>query len=188
MLWDGWGQSVQTERGLIQVGGLDDDSFNEVLAGSTSTGWIGDADQIIADVDELHDTIENQTDVVDTDDVPLVSEVGGWLFVPRAMWGEFTREDYETTATDEPVIDRIRRKYDYLNITPAQRLDSDSLIMLLNDPRYFQIVNAQGVTNTSWETEGGAALSNRVLSSRTPFIREQADGIAGIARLTGIDA
>ncbi|MFC6887936.1 bacteriocin [Halorubrum trueperi] len=188
MLWDGWGRDVQTERGLLSVDGLDSSSPDEVLAGSASSGWIADANEILADVDELHDTVEDQTDVVDTDDVPLVSEVGGWVFVPRAMWGEFTREDYETSATDEPVIDRLERKYPYLNFTPAPRLDSDSLIMLLDDPRYFQIVNAQGVTNTSWESDGGAALNNRLLSSRTPFLRTQPDGIAGVARLTGINA
>lgn len=188
MLWSGWGDTVQTERGALTVSGLDTSSPDEILAGSSSTGWIGDATQIEADVDELQDTIEDQTDVDDTSDVPLVSEVGGWVFVPRAMWGEFTREDYETSATDEPIMARLERKYPYLNFTPAQRLDSDSLILMLNDPRYFQIVNAQSVTNTSWETEGGAALHNRVISSRTPFVRTQPDGIAGIARLTGINA
>lgn len=188
MLWSGWGREVQTERGLLSVGGLDDASQDQILAGSTSGGWKTDANNVLADIAELHDTVEDQTDVVDEDDVPLVSEVGGWVFVPRAMWGEFTREDYETSATDEPIIDRLERKYPYLNFTPAPRLDSDSLIMVLDDPRYFQIVNAQGVTNTSWTSDGGAALNNRLLSSRTPFVRRQPDGIAGIARLTGIDA
>lgn len=188
MLWQGWGRDVQTERGLLSVGGLDDDTQDQILAGTASGGWITDPNNILADVAELHDTVEDQSDVVSQDDVPLVSEVGGWVFVPRGMWGEFTREDYETSATDEPIIDRLERKYPYLNFTPAPRLDSDSLIMVLDDPRYFQIVNAQSVTNTSWTSDGGAALNNRLLSSRTPFIRRQPDGIAGIARITGIDA
>jgi hypothetical protein len=186
MLWDGWGRDVQTERGLLSVDGLDSNT-NEILQASNSTGWIGDAAGMLDDIDTLHDTIEDQTDVVDEDDVPLVSEVGGWLCVPRAMWGEWTRQDYETEQADQTVADRVERKYPYLNQVPAPRLDSDSAILLLNDPRYFQIVDAQGVTNTSWESDGGAALNNRVVSSRTPFIRTQPDGIAGIARMTGID-
>jgi hypothetical protein len=186
MLWNGWGNDVQTERGLLSVDGLDS-NITEILQASNSTGWIGDAAGMLDDIDTLHDTIEDQTDVVDEDDVPLVSEVGAWLFIPRAMWGEFTRQDYETEQADETVRDRVERKYPYLNVTPAPRLDADSTILLLNDRRYFQIVTAQDVTNTSWETDGGAALNNRVVSSRTPFIREQPDGIGGIARMTGIN-
>jgi hypothetical protein len=169
------------------VAGLDSD-VDQILQASGSGGWTADPNNILEDFDELHDTIEDQTDVVDEDDVPLVSEVGGWVLVPRPMWGEYSREDYETSATDEPVSERIARKYDYLNVVPAPRLDSDSLILMLNDPRYFQIVNAQGVTNTTWESDGGAALNARLLSSRTPFVRQQPDGINGIARMTGIDA
>jgi len=187
MLWDGWGPSVQTERGLLSVGGLDANT-TEILQASNSTGWIGDAAGMLDDIDTLHDTIEDQTDVVDEDDVPLVSEIGAWLFVPRDLWGEWTRQDYETEQADETVQERVERKYPYINQVPAPRLDADSVIMLLDDPRYFQIVTAQGVTNTSWETDGGAALNNRLVSSRTPFVRQQPDGIAGIARMTGINA
>jgi len=187
MLWDGWGGDIETQRGLVSVAGLDSD-VDQILQASGSGGWTADPNNILEDFDELHDTIEDQTDVVDEDDVPLVSEVGGWVLVPRPMWGEYSREDYETSATDEPVSERIARKYDYLNVVPAPRLDSDSLILMLNDPRYFQIVNAQGVTNTTWESDGGAALNARLLSSRTPFVRQQPDGINGIARMTGIDA
>jgi hypothetical protein len=186
-LWSGWGPDVQTERGLLKVRGLDS-NIPEIIQASNSTGWIGDAAGMLEDIDTLHDTIENQSDVVDEDDVPLVSEVGGWLFVPRAMWGEFTRQDYETEQADETVRERVERKYDYLNIVPAPRLDADSCIMMLDDPRYFEVVNAQGVTNTSWETDGGAALHNRLISSRTPFVKTQPDGISGITRMTGINA
>lgn len=187
MLWNGWGGDIETSRGLVSVAGLDQD-IDQVLQASGSSGWVNDPENILADVKELHDTVEDQTDVVDEDDVPLVSDIGGWLLVPRAMWGEVDREDYETSATDEPLMERLERKYPYLNIVPAPRLDSDSCILLLNDSRYFQIVTAQSVTNTTWESDGGAALNARLLSSRTPFVRMQPDGIAGIARITGIDA
>ncbi|QLH82467.1 bacteriocin [Halosimplex pelagicum] len=186
-LWGGWGPDVQTERGLLKVRGLNS-NIPEIIQASNSTGWIGDAAGMLEDIDTLHDSIEDQTDVVDQDDVPLVSEVGAWLMVPRAMWGEFTRQDYETEQADQTVRDRVEQKYDYLNIVPAPRLDADSVIMMLDDPRYFEIVNAQGVTNTSWESDGGAALNNRLISSRTPFIKTQPDGISGITRMTGINA
>lgn len=186
MLWSGEGREVPTERGTLYVTGLDSDE-DLILQASSSSGWIGDPNQVLDDFKELHDTIEEQTDVQDEDDVPLVSEVEGWVFVPRKMWGMVDREDYETEATDEPIFERLERKYPYLNIAPAPRLDGDSLILVLNDTRYFQIVNAQGVTNTNWEVDGGFGLRNKTLSSRTPFVRRSPDGVRGIARMTGID-
>lgn len=188
MLWNGEGRTVPTDRGTIQVTGLDTDDTDVVIQDSSGSGWINDGDQILTDIDAMHDNVEGQTDVQDEDDVPLVSEVGAWLFVPRARWGDLTRQDYETSATDEPLIDRIERKYPYLNITPAPRLNSDSAIMMLDDPRYFQMVNAQSVTNTAWDVDGGFGRRNKTLSSRTPFVRRQPDGVRGIARMTGIDA
>lgn len=187
MLWNGEGREIPTERGTLSVSGLDT-TDNLVLQASSSNGWISDPNNILADFKELQDAVEDQTDVQDEDDVPLASEVGGWVFIPRGLWGEFSREDYETSATDEPIPDRIERKYPYLNVVPAPRLDDDSLIMLLNDPRYFQMVNAQGVTNTNWEVDGGFGLRNKTLSSRTPFIRRSPDGVRGIVRMTGINA
>ena len=188
-LFNGWGggsKQVQTERGLLTIDGLDSDT--DLILQETSNGWIGDPGEMLDDVDHLHDAIEEQEDVTDPDDVPLVSEVGAWLIVPRGQWGRFTRKDYETEATDEPVIDRLERKYDYLNIVPAKYLDDDTCILLLDDSRYFQVVTAQDVTSTTWDVDGGAGLRARVLSSRNPFIRVQPDNIRGIARMTGIDA
>jgi hypothetical protein len=187
MLWKGEGREIQTDRGTLSVTGLDS-TDTLILQASNSNGWIADPNNILSDFKELQDTVEGQTDVIDEDDIPLVSEVGGWVFVPRALWGEYTREDYETSATDEPIADRIERKYPYLNILPAPRLDDDSLVMMLNDPRYFQIVTAQGVTNTNWEVDGGFGLRNKTLSSRTPFVRRSPDGVRGVVRLTGINS
>jgi hypothetical protein len=187
MLWGGEGREIQTERGTLAVTGLDTDD-NLILQAAGSAGWLSDPENILDDFKELHNTVEDQTDVIDQDDVPLPSEVGGWVFVPRKLWGEYTREDYETSATDEPISERIDRKYPHLNVVPAPRLDADSLIMVLNDPRYFQIVTAQGVTNTNWEVDGGFGLRNKTLSSRTPFVRRSPDGVRGIVRMTGINA
>lgn len=187
MLWSGEGREIPTERGTLMVTGLDTDD-NLVLQASNSTGWVSDPNNVLADFKELHDTIEEQTDVQDTDDVPLVSETGAMVFVPRKGWAELTREDYETSATDEPLVERINRKYPYLDIMPAPRLDNDSCILLLNNTRYFQMVNAQSVTNTNWEVDGGFGLRNKTLSSRTPFVRRTPDGIRGIARITGISS
>ena len=185
VLYNGWGETFEIEGLNFTVGGLDSTNTDKVLQAPNSSGW-SSAANVLSDVDALHTTIEQQTDVVDTDDVPLVSQVGALVMVPYKLWGSVMRQNYETSATDEPLIERLNRKYPYLNWVPAPRLDSDTAIMLLNDPRYFGVVNAQGVTNTAWDIDGGAARKFRLVSSRIPWVRAQPDGINGIVRMTGI--
>ena len=186
ILWDGLDMSIDTERGAFSIDGLNEDTDKTV--GVSSNGWVNDAQEIISDLKSAHDNLEQQEGKEGKDAGPMPSELGAHLFVPRAMWGEVTREDYETEATDEPVLARIERKFPHLNLQPAPRLDSDSAIMMVNDSRYFQIVTAQGLTNTSWEVDGGMGLRNKVMASRIPYLKAQPDGIAGVARITGVDA
>ena len=186
ILYNGWGNDFDTEAGTFSIGGLDSTDATKVLQAGASAGW-QDEQEVLDNIDALHTLIETQSDdVINEEDVPLVSETGAMVMVPRKKWGMVMRDDYETSATDEPLTERLDRKYPYINFVPAPRLDSDTAIMLLNDPRYFSIVNAQGVTNTAWDIDGGAARSFRVLSSRIPWVRAQPDGINGVARITGI--
>lgn len=186
-LYNGWGGTFNLEDlGTVGVQGLDSDDDTKIIqASSTGDGW-HDPEVLLDDFDHFHDRIEGQEDVEDEDDVPLVEQVGSFLLVPRTQWGNVTRQDYESSATDEPVIERIQRKYPYINILPAPRLDGETAIMLLADPRYFQVVNAQGMTNTAWDIDGGMARRHKLVSSRMPFVRRQPDRIRGIARMTGI--
>ena len=120
---------------------------------------------------------------------PPISETsGGLVMVPYTLWGNVMRQDYESSATDEPLIDRLNRKYPYLTWVPAPRLNEDHVIMLLNDPRYFGVVNAQGVTNTAWDVDGGASRKHRLVSSRIPWVRAQPGGVNGIVQLTGVSS
>ena len=187
ILYNGWGGSFEVDGLNFTIGGLDSTDTDKVLQAPGSSGW-DTPSNVLDDVDALHKAIEQQTDVVDEDDVPLVSQVGGLVMVPFKLWGSVMREDYETSATDEPLIERLNRKYPYLTWVPAPRLDSDTAIMMLNDPRYFGVVNAQGVTNTAWDIDGGAARKFRLVSSRIPWVRAQPDGINGIVRMTGISS
>ena len=186
VLYNGWGNDFPTDAGTFSIGGLDSTDTSRVLQAGASAGW-QDPAEVLSNIDLLHETIETQADdVVNEEDVPLVSETGALVMVPRKKWGMVMRDDYESSATDEPLTERLNRKYPYINFVPAPRLAGDTAIMLLNDPRYFGIVNAQGVTNTAWDIDGGAARSFRVLSSRIPWVRAQPDGINGVARITGI--
>lgn len=188
VLFNGWGGQFESEAGVFTIGGIDSTDTDKVLQATASSGWNTDPNNLLDDIDALHNTVEQQSDVVDTDDVPLVSEVGGIVLVPNKLWGNVSRENYETSATDEPITDRLQRKYPYLTFMPAPRLDDDTAILMLNDPRYFGVVNAQGVTNTAWDIDGGAARKFRLVSSRIPWVRAQPDGVNGIARITGISA
>lgn len=186
MLFDGWGGTFNLDDlGSVSVTGLDEDVPQIIQTTSTGAGW-DDPQVVLDDFDHLHDQIEGQTDVEDTDDVPLVDQVGAYLLVPRQQWGNVTRQAYESSATDEPLVDRLQRKYPYLNILPAPRLSGDTAILLLNDKRYFGIINAQGMTNTAWDIDGGHARRHKLVASRLPFVRRQPDGIRGIVRMTGV--
>jgi hypothetical protein len=191
LLWNGWGGTHEVDSGSYTVGGLDvDDGGANIIQSSATGGWEGSANNILADAKKLHNDIEDQTDVQDTDDVPLVSSVGATVWVPNKLWGDVSRLNYEPSsgATDEPVIERLERKYPYMNWMPAPRLDSDSAIMVLNDPRYFSMVQAQSVTNTAEDIDNGYATKYKLISSRIPFVRRQPDGIRGIVRMTGVGA
>jgi hypothetical protein len=187
VLYNGWGGTFEMEGLSFTIGGLDNPSSDAVLTAANSAGW-SDPSNVLSDHDALHDTIEQQTDVVDEDDVPLVSEIGALVMVPYTLWGNVMRQDYESSATDEPLIDRLNRKYPYLTWVPAPRLNEDHVIMLLNDPRYFGVVNAQGVTNTAWDVDGGASRKHRLVSSRIPWVRAQPGGVNGIVQLTGVSS
>lgn len=187
-LFNGWGNDVETEHGVLTVEGLDSD-IDQILQASASSGWnSGDGSTIMDDIDDMMATVEEQSNVDNPEEVPLVEQVGAHVIIPRKYYGKLTREDYETSATDEPVLDRLNRKYPYITFHAAKYLDADSCIMLLDDRRYFKMVNAQSPTSTSFDVDGGAALKVRVVSSRVPFIKAQPDGIAGVVRKTGIDA
>lgn len=184
VLWDGWGGNIETDRGVFSLDGLDEDN-GKVLTG-TSAGWSTDAANVLADMKTMIDDLEQQG--ANNNNGPMPSELGAMMFVPTQQWGIVTRADYETSATDEPIIDRVERKYPYVTLVPAPRLTAGHIIMLVRDTRYFGIANAQGITNTSWEVDGGMALRNKVISSRVPYVKEQPDSIYGIVRYTGAEA
>lgn len=188
LLFDGWGGNFNTDAGLFAVGGLNSTDPSKVIQAPGSDGW-QDPEVVLSDIDALHDAVEFQTDdVIAEEDVPLVADVGATVIIPNKLWGAITRDDYQPSsgAVDEPLVDRIRRKYPYLQFVPAPRLESGTAIMLLNDPRYFSIVTAQGITNTAWDIDGGYATRHKLLGSRIPWVRLQPDGIKGIVRLTGL--
>lgn len=184
VLWTGWGGEIETDRGVFSLDGLDEDN-GKVLTG-TSSGWATDPKNVFVDADDMITQLEQQG--ANNNNGPMPSELGAFMFVPTQQWGVFSRKDYETSATDEPIIERFRQKYPYVQPVPAPRLSAGHIILLVRDTRYFGIINAQPLTNTSWEVDGGMALRNKVLSSRVPYIKEQPDGIYGIVRYTGAEA
>ncbi|MFB9324311.1 major capsid protein, partial [Cryptosporangium minutisporangium] len=102
ILWNGLDMSINTDRGAFSIDGLDTDT-EKVIQNPGSDGW-QDPEVVLQDIKEKHDLLEQQEGKEDLDAGPMPSETGATLFVPRRKWGYVTREDYETEATDEPLL------------------------------------------------------------------------------------
>lgn len=185
ILWNGLDMSINTDRGTFSIDGLAVDNAKNIDI-AASANWATDPTAIIPDLKDTYDAIEQQAGKEGLDAGPMPEQTGAYLFVPRRKYAAVSRGDYETSATDEPVIERVRRQFGELELVPAPRLDVNTAVLLTNDQRYFQIINAQGLTNTNWEVDGGLGLKNKVMASRIPYLKEQPDGIKGVARITGI--
>lgn len=179
LLFNGWNSSVKTDRGAFGVDGLAEDS-GKVLTGS-ATDW-GTAANVIDTLEAIQQQIEGQAS---DGRAPSPRQSGAIVFIPTAQMTEITLADYETSATDEPLMDRLNRKFPYLTFVEAPSLASGEIVYMLNDRRYFEIVNAQGMTNTSWDVDGGFGRRSKMMASRIPWVKEQPDGIYGIAYYTG---
>lgn len=179
LLFDGWGGSVSTRDGPFGVDGLDQDN-GKVLTG-TASDW-GTPSNVLDTLDAIQQQIEQQGS---DGEAPSPRQTGAIVLVPTEQMTEVQLGDYTSSATDEPLMDRIQRKYPYLTLVEAPQLTSGHIIYMLNDTRYFSVVVAQGMTNTSWDVDGGFGRRSKMLASRIPWVKEQPDGIYGIARYTG---
>ncbi|MFC6766008.1 bacteriocin [Natrinema soli] len=179
LLFGGWGGSVQTRDGPFGVRGLNVDN-DYVLSGSAA-GDFGTAQNVIDTFVGIHQEFEGQ----DETDAPSPRQTGAIALIPSPQYTELTLQDYETSATDEPLMERLQRKFPYMTFIEAPRLTPGNIVVMLNDTRYFEVVVAQGITSTSWDVDGGFGRRSKMLASRIPWVKEQPDGIYGIARRTG---
>jgi hypothetical protein len=180
LLFDGWSGSVETRDGPFSVRGFDS-SLDQVLTGTASGDW-GTESNVIDTLEEFQRQIEGQG--ADGEN-PSPRQTGATVLVPTEQMTEVSLGDYETSATDEPLMDRLERKFPYLTFQEAPRLPAGDVIYMLNDTRYFEVVVAQGMTSTSWEVDGGFGRRSKMLASRIPWVKDQPDDIYGIARYSG---
>lgn len=180
ILFDGWGGTVSTRDGPFGVDGITTANPN-VLTGTASGDW-GTPANVLDTLDKIQQTIEDQGAEGDN---PSPRMSGVTVLVNTTQYTEVQLGDYTSSATDEPLMDRIQRKYPYINFVEAPHLDEGHVVYMVNDPRYFEVVVAQGVTSTSWDVDGGFGRRSKMLASRVPWVKEQPDGILGVARFTG---
>lgn len=180
VLWSGWGGEISTRDGPFSVPGITTGNSN-VMSG-TASGDFGTASNVIDTLDKIQTDIETQGDEGDN---PSPRQSGATVFLPTTQYTEVQLGQYTSSATDEPLLDRVQRKYPYLNIVEAPHLTDGHVVYMVNDSRYFEVVVAQGMTSTSWDVDGGYGRRSKMLSSRIPWVKEQPDDILGIARYTG---
>lgn len=179
LLFEGWNGSIKTRDGPFSVRGLETETDN-VLTGSAAD-FTSDPNNVISTFEGIHQKFEDQ----DEEDAPSPRQTGATAFIPQKQYTEMTLEDYETSATDEPLMERLQRKFPYMRFVEAPRLTDGTIVVMLNNRRYFEVVVAQGMTNTSWDVDGGFGRRSKMLASRVPWIHHQPDDIYGIARFTG---
>lgn len=180
MLFEGWGGTIDTRDGPFGVPGFA--TGNPQVLSGTAAGSFDTAQNVLDTLDSIQQTIEGQAD---DGSAPSPRQSGAIALVPTQQMTEIQLGQYTSSATDEPLMDRIERKYPYLSLWEAPQLQSGHLTYLINDTRYFEVVVAQGVTSTSWDVDGGFGRRSKMLSSRIPWIKKQPDGINGIMRVTG---
>ncbi|MFW6045944.1 MAG: bacteriocin, partial [Natronomonas sp.] len=129
LIMDGWGAEIETRNGTFTVDGYRTTDYR--LQETAEGPWDDDTDgpeNVMDTIKNAHDSVEQQGD--DNNQGYMPSETGAWLYVPTAHWGDVTREDYESDAADEPLIDRIERKYPHLQLRNSGVLDSDEAVMV----------------------------------------------------------
>lgn len=180
LLWNSWGRQIDTDRGPFGVEGIT--TGNDSVISGTAAGDFSTASNVLDTLDAIQQTIETQGDEGDN---PSPRQSGVVLFLSTPQYTEIQLGDYTSSATDEPLLDRIQRKYPYIDLVEAPYLTDGHIVYMVNDNRYFEIVVAQGMTMTSWDVDGGHGRRSKALASRIPWVKQQPDDIKGIARYTG---
>jgi hypothetical protein len=180
ILWNDWGGTVETDEGSFGVEGITTGNSN-VLTG-TASGDFGTASNVLDTLDKIQQAIEDQGTEGDN---PSPRLSGVTVFLNTTQYTEVQLGDYQSSATDEPLMDRIERKYPYITLREAPYLTDGHVVYMVNDSRYFEVPVAQPMTSTAWDVDGGFGRRSKMYASRVPWVKEQPDDILGIARYTG---
>jgi hypothetical protein len=177
---DGWGSTVPDSRGnSLEMYGYRDSEVN--LSGSVAGDWTT-ASNVLDTIDNFLNEMESQT--TENNRGPDPENAGAWLYYHPNQRSDLRQADPRGDG-NMSLRQRIEQDYPYLDLRAVGALDDGEVIMVAQDQRFVEIVNAQSPTNMSEDVDMGLATQYKALSCRVPFIQTTYDGIAGVVRGTG---
>lgn len=177
---DGWGRTVEDPRGnTLSMYGYRDSSVT--LSGSVSGDW-GTATNILDTIDAFLNTAESQTDGNNRGPDPEAQ--GAWFYYHPNQRSDMRAADPRGDG-NMSVRQRIQQDYPFLDLRAAGELEDGEVLMVVQDPQWIEVINAQSPTNLSEEVDFGLATQYKALSCRVPLIKSTYDGVKGVVRGTG---
>jgi len=177
---DGWGPTVEDARGnTVQMFGFRDSQVH--IAGTVAGDW-GTASNVQDTIDNYLNDMESQT--TDNNRGPDPEQAGAFLYYHPNQRSDLRQADPRGDG-ERSIRQRIEQDYPYLDLRAAGALNDGEVIMVAQDQRFVEVINAQAPTNLSEDVDFGLATKYKALSSRVPFFKSTYDGVKGIVRGTG---
>lgn len=179
---DGWSPTVEDARGnTVQMYGFRDSSVN--ISGTVAGSW-GTASNVQDTIDNFLNALESQT--TDNNRGPDPEQQGAWMYYHPNQRSDLRQADPRGDG-NMSLRQRIEQDYPYVDLRAAGALSDGEVIMVAQDQRFAEVINAQAPTNLSEDVDFGLATQYKALSCRVPFFKSTYDGVKGIVRGTGAD-
>lgn len=178
---DGWGPTVPDSHGnTLTMYGYKGPSV--AVTGSATGDWGTPSNVLDTIDDDILNELESQT--TDNNRGPDPESQGAWLYFHPNQRSDLRAADPRGDG-NMSLRQRIERDYPFLNLRASGVLADGEVICVVQDPRFIEVINAQGPTNLSEEVDFGLATEFKTLSCRVPFLKSTYDGIKGVVYLTG---
>jgi|GEM_PF-3413643 len=177
----GWGPTVPDSNGNdLSMYGYKDSTV--AITGTAAGDW-GTASNILTTIDDdILNPLETQT--ADNNRGPDPESQGAWLYFHPNQRSDLRAADPRGDG-NMSVRQRIEQDYPFLDLRASGVLSDGEVICVVKDPRFVEVINAQGLTNLSEEVDMGLATEYKALSCRVPFLKSTYDGVKGVTYVTG---
>lgn len=182
LIFNGWGNVVETKEGSFSIEGYT--SFSDRITGSSST-WTNTPANVLSAVRGMLNDLEQQG--ANSNEGYMAEELGAWLYVPTAHWGDVTRQPDPEGDGNMSLLQRLEQDFPYVDIRHAGALPSDEAVMVVQDPNVVDLADAQAPTVMSWDVEGGMATRYKSLACRIPRLKSTYNQRSGVVHYTGLN-
>jgi hypothetical protein len=183
LAFNGFGPTVQTKNGDFSLEGYT--NYTDRLT-TSGRDWTAAAQNVIDDVRNMIDDLETQGS--NSNEGYMPEELGAWLYIPTALWGNVTRQSDPEGDGNMNLRQRLEQDFPYLDIRHAGALGSSEAVMVIQSPDVVDLADAQAPTTQSWDIDGGFATRFKSLACRVPRLKSTRAGRAGINHYTDLQS